>query len=110
MKTKNIFKIIIFILLSGVLLISLSGCSKSEETPPVSIKEIDNKFDTTLASINTTLEKNAKSENINSIIKKLKFDSYSYTVHIFGPENNDTQLRIASNKRIEQVIRKYGSI
>lgn len=109
MKLKNFLKIIIFILISGFLLITLSGCSKSE-VKTSSKSDIDTSYDVSLASINKILERNEQYEHVNSIIRNLEFDSYSYTLNIFCSENNDRQLTAASNKRIAEVIRKYGNL
>lgn len=102
MKIKKFFKIIIFILLSGVLLISLSG-SRISEAKTYSNLDVDTSFDETLASINKILERNEQYEHVNSIIKNLEFDSYSYTIHVFGPENNDRQIMNEKTKRVVKI-------
>jgi len=108
MKTKKIFKISLFIILSGLLLLSFSGCVKAENIN--TSLEVDEFYDVKLASINKILERNEEYQRIEAKIKRIKFDSYSYTLNIFCDENNDVQLMNARNKRIAEVIRKYGSL
>jgi len=107
MKIKNIFKVITFILLSGALLLSLSGCSKNEEIVTSSNLEVDTSFDTTLTSINNVLERNEQYEQANSVIKNVKFDSSSYTYTAFGYKNNDKQIMNESNKRLAEIEKKF---
>lgn len=108
MKTKNIGIIIGFICISILLLISLTGCTMLEETQISSApttQEVDTSYNTQLASINKLLEKNANYQHVDSVIKNLKFDTYSYTLHIFGKENNDKQILNARAKRLEQIAK-----
>ena len=109
MNLKNILKIILFIFISSILLVILSGCSKSDLKISSNL-EIDNSYDTTLTSINTILVKNEQYEYVDNIIKNLKYNTSSYTLNIFCRENNDKQLMTSRNKRIEQVINRYGSL
>lgn len=99
MKTNKIFKIITFILLSGVLLMLLSGFNKVEAKE----LEIDTSFNETLASINTILERNEKYESVDTIIKNIKFNNYSYTLHVFCKENNDNQIMKAKTNRVYRI-------
>ena len=99
MKIKNIYKIITFILIFGVLLMFLSGASKSEAKE----LEVDTSFDTILASINTILERNEQYENVDKIVKNIDFNTSSYTLNIFCNENNDRKILNDKNNRITRV-------
>jgi len=109
MKTKNFVKIILFMLVSVFLLISLTGCAKTEPQVIAQIT-VDTSYDAQLASINKILERNEASERLDTILGNIKFDTYSYTLNVFCPKNNDKQIMKASNKRIEQVLLRYGSL
>jgi len=105
MKLKNIFKIILFILISIILLISLSGCGNTEIVNS-SNSDVDTKFDEKLFSINNILEKTEEYKHADLIIKNLDYNSYSYTLNVFCRDNNDKQIMRARNKRIIQVERE----
>ena len=109
MKIKNILNIILFVFFSIVLLLSLSGCSKTE-IPTSTQLEVDTSYDAALASINTALEKHEDYKYVDSILKNLKSDAHSYKLNIFCRENNDIKLRNERAKRIYQIEAKYGKL
>jgi len=110
MKTKIIFKTILFIFLSSLLLISSTGFTKAEEIKNTSDLEIDTSYDITLSSINKILERTEDFNKADLIIKNIKFDSYSYTLNIFCEENNDRQILNARNKRLAELKARFGSL
>lgn len=109
MNFKKILKIILFIFISGTILVFLSGCSKSDLNVSSNL-EIDNSYDSIISSINTILEKNEQYEYVDTIIQNITHNTTSYKLNIFCKENNDKQIMNARNKRISEIERKYGSI
>jgi len=99
MKTKNILKIIFFILISGVLILFASGTSKVE----AKTHDVDTSFDKTLEDINKVLERNEQYEYIDSVINNIKVNGSSRTLRVFCSENNDKQIENSRNKRIERI-------
>ena len=101
MRIKNIFKIILLILISSVLLAFLSDSKHSEATE----LNADTSYDSILASIDNILEKNEKYEYIDKTIKNINVNTTSYKLRIFGKENNDRQIQNDSIKRVDRIMK-----